>query len=224
MAIVFEVNDKAYNKWLKTNSSGFVITMHRNQNPSYMVLHRATCRLISTYNEMAQPGCFTERIYVKVCASSIIDAKVWVSAHGRADGSFSKICSKCKPFNGFSGDGFVAYDSLLQDQVKSSRKLTKFQREKRLNEAQKKPDVMQTTCVVFKRNPDVIVEILEIAKGYCQDCGNPAPFYRETDGSPYLEVHHKIPLAEGGDDTVENAIALCPNCHRKEHYGVDVPI
>jgi len=34
-----------------------------------------------------------------------------------------------------------------------------------------------------------------------------------------LEVHHKVPLAEGGDDTVENAIALCPNCHRHAHYG-----
>ena len=26
-------------------------------------------------------------------------------------------------------------------------------------------------------------------------------------------------LLEGGPDTVENAIALCPNCHRKQHYG-----
>lgn len=33
------------------------------------------------------------------------------------------------------------------------------------------------------------------------------------------EVHHKVPLSAGGDDTVENAIALCPNCHRKAHFG-----
>ncbi len=26
-------------------------------------------------------------------------------------------------------------------------------------------------------------------------------------------------LANNGDDTVENAIALCPNCHRKAHYS-----
>ncbi|WP_256325004.1 HNH endonuclease signature motif containing protein [Nitrosomonas sp. Nm132] len=42
---------------------------------------------------------------------------------------------------------------------------------------------------------------------------------RKHDGSPYLEVHHKIPLAFGGEDTVVNAIALCPNCHREAHYG-----
>jgi 5-methylcytosine-specific restriction protein A len=34
-----------------------------------------------------------------------------------------------------------------------------------------------------------------------------------------LEVHHKKQLSEGGEDTVENAIALCPNCHREAHYG-----
>ena len=26
-------------------------------------------------------------------------------------------------------------------------------------------------------------------------------------------------LALGGDDTVDNAIAVCPNCHRKHHFG-----
>jgi 5-methylcytosine-specific restriction endonuclease McrA len=39
------------------------------------------------------------------------------------------------------------------------------------------------------------------------------------DGAYYLEVHHIIPLSENGEDSVDNAIALCPNCHRQEHYG-----
>jgi 5-methylcytosine-specific restriction protein A len=34
-----------------------------------------------------------------------------------------------------------------------------------------------------------------------------------------LEVHHKTPLSARGEDTVENAIALCANCHRELHYG-----
>ncbi len=41
----------------------------------------------------------------------------------------------------------------------------------------------------------------------------------DSDKTPYLEVHHRIPLAKKGEDTVANAIALCPNCHRKSHYG-----
>ncbi|MFX5176317.1 HNH endonuclease, partial [Acinetobacter baumannii] len=54
---------------------------------------------------------------------------------------------------------------------------------------------------------------------HCECCGSLAPFSRRRDGSPYLEVHHKRPLSKGGDDTVENAVALCPNCHRFEHHG-----
>lgn len=73
--------------------------------------------------------------------------------------------------------------------------------------------------MVFQRNPDVVAEVLFRANGHCEHCGNPAPFTRRTNGSPYLEVHHTKSLVEGGEDTVENATALCPNCHRKSHYA-----
>jgi 5-methylcytosine-specific restriction protein A len=41
------------------------------------------------------------------------------------------------------------------------------------------------------------------------------------DGTPYLEVHHVKWLALGGSDTVSNAVALCPNCHRLMHHGAN---
>lgn len=50
----------------------------------------------------------------------------------------------------------------------------------------------------------------------CQLCGNPAPF-NDNDGQPYLEAHHIRWLSQGGSDTDENVVALCPNCHRKMH-------
>jgi hypothetical protein len=49
---------------------------------------------------------------------------------------------------------------------------------------------------------------------------NRSPF-NLANGQPYLEVHHVKPLAEGGPDLVENAVALCPNCHRRCHLSVD---
>ncbi|WP_244101480.1 HNH endonuclease [Burkholderia ambifaria] len=55
------------------------------------------------------------------------------------------------------------------------------------------------------------------AAGVCQGCGREAPV-RRPDGTAYLEVHHLTPLAQGGTDTVANAIALCPS-HRERHYG-----
>lgn len=55
------------------------------------------------------------------------------------------------------------------------------------------------------------------AAGICELCGKPAPFYNKK-GEPYLECHHIIPIADKGPDEVDNAVALCPNCHRKMHY------
>jgi len=60
---------------------------------------------------------------------------------------------------------------------------------------------------------------LERAKGICEKCNRKAPFLRDKDNSPYLEIHHKLPLSEGGEDTLDNVVALCPNCHRQAHYG-----
>jgi 5-methylcytosine-specific restriction endonuclease McrA len=54
------------------------------------------------------------------------------------------------------------------------------------------------------------------ANGICQLCEEKAPFY-DLNGQPFLEVHHIKRLADGGSDSVDNTVALCPNCHRKMH-------
>lgn len=73
----------------------------------------------------------------------------------------------------------------------------------------------------FDRDPYVAEYVRQRSNGICENCYQPAPFIRK-DFTPYLEVHHKIPLAEGGEDTIENAIAICPNCHQSEHFAADV--
>jgi 5-methylcytosine-specific restriction endonuclease McrA len=93
------------------------------------------------------------------------------------------------------------------------------ERLRRLARAPKIPPKVKLLATAFVRNPDVVAEALYLAAGVCGSCCNPAPFVRAAGGKPYLEVHHKIRLADGGMDSVENAIALCPNCHRKSHYG-----
>jgi hypothetical protein len=83
----------------------------------------------------------------------------------------------------------------------------------------RKPEKVKAVVTAYKRSPYVVIEVLRRANGVCESCGNLAPFKRQKDGTPYLEVHHKERLAMGGDDTVENVIALCPNCHREKHFG-----
>lgn len=89
----------------------------------------------------------------------------------------------------------------------------------RLKVAPRRPRRVLITTLGFARNADVVAEVLHRANGHCEGCFKQAPFKRKRNGQPYLEVHHRIPLANDGDDTVENAIALCPNCHRERHYG-----
>ncbi|MFC1545195.1 HNH endonuclease [Gemmatimonadota bacterium] len=103
--------------------------------------------------------------------------------------------------------------------LRHSASLSAEKRYKRIRQSRKIPIKVKVTTSVFARSPDVVAEVLHRANGYCESCGQPAPFSRASDGSPYLEVHHLITLSEGGEDTPENAQALCPNCHRKAHYG-----
>lgn len=108
----------------------------------------------------------------------------------------------------------------FEDQVTAARLLSREQRLARIALAASKPLAkVRTTVEVFVRNPDIVATVLEDAKGVCAACGKPAPFQRAKDGSPYLEVHHQLPLAEGGKDILENAQAICPNCHREKHLG-----
>lgn len=108
----------------------------------------------------------------------------------------------------------------LEEEVKCSRHLNAQERQRKLENTDKKPKLLKVTTQVYRRNPDVVVAVLERANGVCERCGIDAPFKRVSDGTPYLEVHHKKRLADGGEDTVENAIAVCPNCHRELHYGI----
>ena len=106
----------------------------------------------------------------------------------------------------------------FQRRVDSSQK-DPLARAARLAKAPRLPRMRFREVVVFDRNPDVVAEVLARAKGRCETCGSRAPFRKRSDGSPYLEVHHIEQLAHGGDDMPANAIANCPNCHRKAHHG-----
>lgn len=83
-----------------------------------------------------------------------------------------------------------------------------------------KPNKKSVEVTQYSRDPEVVAWVLNEANGICESCRNRAPFSRE-DGTPFLEVHHMRRIADGGSDTTTNAIAVCPNCHRELHYGID---
>ncbi len=81
------------------------------------------------------------------------------------------------------------------------------------------PRKTETNTSVYIRNPYVVEQAKRLANGICHDCGNLAPFVKKGTNEPFLEVHHRVPLSQGGEDTIANVVALCPNCHRQRHYG-----
>lgn len=82
------------------------------------------------------------------------------------------------------------------------------------------PNRSNSTATTFLRDPQVRAWVLENANGICEACNVKAPFYLQN-GMPYLEVHHVQTLAEGGPDTIDNTVAVCPNCHRRLHLSDD---
>lgn len=83
-----------------------------------------------------------------------------------------------------------------------------------------RPKTVTVSVSQYVRDPKVIAWVLDRAKGRCEACGELAPFMTDKK-FPFLEVHHILPLSKLGTDDIENAAAVCPNCHRRLHYSLD---
>jgi len=83
---------------------------------------------------------------------------------------------------------------------------------------QDKPVRSSKQSNLIERDPLVKAWVLQEADGLCELCGSNSPFLKDN-GKPYLEVHHVHHLANGGSDTVSNAVGVCPNCHRALHHS-----
>ncbi len=81
------------------------------------------------------------------------------------------------------------------------------------------PSKNEKTITVFDRSPYVVAWVLLRAKGKCECCDWKG--FEKTKGVYFLEVHHLKPLADGGEDKIDNAAGVCPNCHRELHYGIN---
>ena len=75
------------------------------------------------------------------------------------------------------------------------------------------------TCL-FSRDPKLKAWLVLRSRSLREFCGARAPF-EEAPDMPYLEIHHVVSLAREGWEAPENAVALCPNCHRAMHFAAD---
>ena len=82
------------------------------------------------------------------------------------------------------------------------------------------PTRTASTSMGFERSSEVKTWVLKNSKGICEYCESVGPF-ETSSGEIFLEVHHVRALADGGSDKIENAVAICPNCHRGFHHSRD---
>lgn len=110
-------------------------------------------------------------------------------------------------------------DEFNNDVKKESKKdINKLAKEAKKKASQ--PTVTTAITKTYYRDPTIAAYVKKRANGQCQLCAQKAPF-NDKDGEPYLECHHITWLSKGGMDSIDNCVALCPNCHRKMHVVND---
>jgi hypothetical protein len=72
---------------------------------------------------------------------------------------------------------------------------------------------------IYKRDAKVRDATLKLAGGNCEHCGQQG--FLTIAGERYLETHHVVGVAERGPDTIDNIVAVCPNCHRQAHFAAN---
>ncbi|SHI12036.1 HNH endonuclease [Bradyrhizobium erythrophlei] len=83
-----------------------------------------------------------------------------------------------------------------------------------------RPAIRILSARAYDRNPLVIAIARLRASHCCEVPGCTHPAFETADRVQYTEVHHIVPLAAGGEDTIDNVACLCPSHHREVHLGV----
>jgi 5-methylcytosine-specific restriction endonuclease McrA len=89
-----------------------------------------------------------------------------------------------------------------------------------------KPEKIIGDRVSFKRNPEKAKKSIVLANYKC-DLDQSHVSFISKNGKPYMEAHHLVPLStqdyfDNSLDVDANIVCLCPNCHRKLHYGGNI--
>jgi hypothetical protein len=77
----------------------------------------------------------------------------------------------------------------------------------------------QETALVkrFRRCQKLARKVKELYDGKCQVCG--FTFQKQGSGKPYAEAAHLVALGDGGSDSLQNLLCLCPNHHKMLDHG-----
>jgi 5-methylcytosine-specific restriction endonuclease McrA len=215
--IVFEnksnEGDVPYLKWLENNPEGFVLQTRKKPDPEYMNLHSAKCKMISRPTNSTKSSPFTAEGFIKICSLNSSELFQYSMDYGRAHRpKISKCCAR------FIDSSVSDLPNDTNSESVSSSNLLLVELSKRAKSAGRSSPKMELSPVNrFIRSNDVLTYAKAVADGVCSLCGCNS----ELDPMQFLDCHHIVFLRDGGSDTRENVVAVCPNCHRKLHIAPD---
>lgn len=88
-----------------------------------------------------------------------------------------------------------------------------------------KPKIKQVNNLLsYVRDPYQAYLIKEKSEWLCDYDSTHITFINKSNNKQYVEAHHLIPMSYQGEyeysiDILSNLVSLCPNCHKKIHYG-----
>jgi 5-methylcytosine-specific restriction endonuclease McrA len=112
----------------------------------------------------------------------------------------------------------VADEAGRLEELSFDELLTKYQA--RSAQRSRRPTRRVLNAYEYDRDPLVITIARKRAGHRCEARNCAHPTFETSEGVAYTEVHHIIPLADGGEDTINNVACLCPAHHREVHLGV----
>ena len=117
--------------------------------------------------------------------------------------------------------GFKSPEPRLDDEVErlETKSLDQLLEAYRAKASKGKPKRREVQQLTYERDALVVAITRKRAEYHCEVDGCTSPTFLTDEGERYVEVHHLIPLAQGGKDEIENTACLCPVHHREVHHG-----
>jgi hypothetical protein len=116
-----------------------------------------------------------------------------------------------------------AIGEIFEDEAKRLEAFSLNQLLARYNALEGQTEAMPRTRALTIRSYErssLVIAIARTRASYrCEISACQHPTFEMSDGGRYIEVHHIVPLASGGSDTIENVACLCPAHHREIHFG-----
>lgn len=82
----------------------------------------------------------------------------------------------------------------------------------------KTPERREYLIETFARNKGWVKQAKDKFGSFCMylRCDNT---FTKSNGAPYIEVHHIVPLCQGGEDGIWNLSVLCAHHHKMAHFA-----